>query len=275
MTEQTKAPLMFRSESKIKQAEREIEELLAEGAPKEEPKEEVVEKLPEAVGAEEKTFQKRYADLRRHQQAQQKLLEDKIEELENQLNSSTSKVVGMPKTRDEIEAWVKAYPDVAGIVRGLARDESQQVENKVDLRLRKVEEMEERLEQEKAEAELKRLHPDFDQIRDTDAFHEWAETQPKWIQKALYEEPDVAAAARAIDLYKMDNKIVTKSPDKNAAMAVNTRNRVTPQDDEKSSWYKESQINKMSDKEFSEKSEEIEKAMREGKFVYDMSGKAR
>ena len=40
-----------------------------------------------------------------------------------------------------------------------------------------------------------RLHPDFDEIRDGDEFHEWAEDQPKWVQDALYENDDAKSAA--------------------------------------------------------------------------------
>ena len=62
---------------------------------------------------------------------------------------------------------------------------------------------------EKAEAELMRLHPDFDDIRDSDDFHDWAEEQPEWIQKALYEnDTDSRSAARAIDLYKADRNML-------------------------------------------------------------------
>ena len=75
---------------------------------------------------------------------------------------------------------------------------------------------------EKAEAELMRLHPDFDEIRDSDDFHEWADEQPKWVQEALYEnDNDARSAARAIDLYKSDRNITTKKKAKgNAAEAV-------------------------------------------------------
>jgi len=38
---------------------------------------------------------------------------------------------------------------------------------------------------------------------------------------------------------------------------------------------RESDVAKMSDKEFEERSDEINKAMRNGKFVYDVSGNAR
>ena len=38
---------------------------------------------------------------------------------------------------------------------------------------------------------------------------------------------------------------------------------------------RESEVAKMSDKEFEERADEINKAMRNGKFVYDVSGNAR
>ena len=68
--------------------------------------------------------------------------------------------------------------------------------------------MRETAAREKAEVELLRLHPDFNDIRDSDDFHEWADEQPKWVQDALYEnDNDARSAARAIDLYKADRGI--------------------------------------------------------------------
>jgi hypothetical protein len=100
---------------------------------------------------------------------------------------------------------------------------------------------------EKAEAELMRIHPDFDDIRDSDDFHEWAEEQPKWVQDALYDnDNDARSAARAIDLYKADKGITEKKPsNKDAAKSVETRNsRSKPQRDEASTYLRESQVQK-------------------------------
>ena len=59
------------------------------------------------------------------------------------------------------------------------------------------------------------------------------------------------AASRVIDLYKTD---MTKSKSKNtAAFAVSTKKgRTTPQADETSSYLRESQVNKMTDREYSQ-----------------------
>ena len=77
-----------------------------------------------------------------------------------------------------------------------------------------------------AEAELMALHPDFDKIRESDEFHDWAEEQPKWVQDALYDnDNDARSAARAIDLYKVDKNIINKPKANNdAAKVVKTKN---------------------------------------------------
>ena len=135
---------------------------------------------------------------------------------------------------------------------------------------------------EKAEAELFSIHPDFEDIRSTDDFHQWAEEQPKWVQEALYEnETDARSAARAIDLYKVDkDMIVPKSKktsnNKSAAEQVNTRNKKSnPENKQNSSQWRESTVDKMSADEYEKNSEEIMEAIRSGKFIYDLSGEAR
>ena len=122
------------------------------------------------------------------------------------------------------------------------------------------------------------IHPDFDEIRDSDEFHTWAEEQPKWVQDALYEnDNDARSAARAIDLYKADMGISKKKSksNKDAASAVSTKSRSKPQDDESNSYLKESDVEKMSPQEYEKRADEIMDAIRSGKFVYDLSGSAR
>ena len=56
--------------------------------------------------------------------------------------------------------------------------------------IQKINEMQESATKEKAEVELLKIHPDFVDIREDDDFHNWAEEQPQWVQKALYENDD-------------------------------------------------------------------------------------
>ena len=80
-------------------------------------------------------------------------------------------------------------------------------------------------------------------------------------------------AARAIDLYKADTgKRKTKS--KSAAQAVGRTSSSAPSTNQRAA-FSESQIESMTDSEFSKNEEAIKEAVRNGSFNYDLTGAAR
>jgi basic membrane lipoprotein Med (substrate-binding protein (PBP1-ABC) superfamily) len=270
----------YTNEEKRKMEEEELEQLLKEQRGEvEDASPEQTEESEEPTTAEEKTFKKRYSDLRRHQQKQAEEFKTELAELKRQLSEATQKEMKLPKSDEDIEQWAKDYPDVAAIVETIAMKKAREQSTALEERLKAIDEMQLSATKEKAEAELMRIHPDFDEIRDSDEFHEWAETQPKWVQDALYDnDNDARSAARAIDLYKADMGMSTQKPksDKDAAKSVSTKNsRSKPQENEASTYLKESQVQKMSPQEYEKRSDEIMEAIRSGKFVYDVSGSAR
>ncbi len=266
----------YSRDDKIKKDEEELEQLLAEQ--KGEVKEEAEEQEPEPTSAEEKTFKKRYGDLRRHAQQKEADLQSQIDQLRTQLDESTKKQIKLPKSDEDIEAWAKEYPDVAGIVETIAIKKSREQAKALEDKIKQIDEMQVSATKERAEVELLKLHPDFVDIREDDDFHNWAEEQPKWVQQALYEnDNDAKSAARAIDLYKADRNIgKKKSTSKDAAFATNTKtSRTKPQTNDESSYLKESQVQKMSSQEYEKRADEVMEAIGTGKFVYDVSGSAR
>ena len=266
----------YSRDEKIKKDEEELEQLIAEN--KGEVKAEAEEQEPEPISAEEKTFKKRYGDLRRHAQQKEADLQEQINQLREQLDSATKKQIELPKSDEDIEAWTKKYPDVAGIVETIAIKKSKEQAQELESRIQKINEMQESASKEKAEVELLKIHPDFVDIREDDDFHNWAEEQPQWVQKALYEnDNDAMSAARAIDLYKADRNIgKKKTSSKDAALATNTKStRTKPQTNEESTYLRESQVQKMSSQEYERRADEVMEAIRTGKFVYDVSGSAR
>lgn len=259
---------------RIEQEEQELKQLQENQS--QETKEEASEAEPSSP--EEKSFKKRYGDLRRHSQQQQAALQKQIDELTQQLEKTAANQIKLPKTEDELAEWANAYPDVAKIVETIAIKKAKEQAKAIEDRLKSLDERERQTVRDKAEADLMRLHPDFDQIRDSDDFHDWVEQQPKWVQAALYEnDEDAKAAARAIDLYKADKKISTKpSSSREAAMSVKTRgSRSAPASDGEDGVFYESQVAKMNNRDYERFQEDIAKAIRSGKFVYDLSGSAR
>ena len=268
----------YTNEEKRKMEEEELEQLVKEQ--KGEVEQEAAEpEEAEPTNAEEKTFKKRYSDLRRHQQQQSEELKKEIETLKSQLSKAAQKEMRLPKSDEDIETWAKEYPDVASIVETIAMKKAAEQSTALEERMKAIDELQTSATKEKAEAELMRIHPDFGEIRESDQFHDWADEQPKWVQDALYDnDNDARSAARAIDLYKADMGIGKEKPksDKAAAKSVNTKNsRSKPQENEATTYLKESQVQKMSAQEYEKNSDEIMEAIRSGKFIYDISGSAR
>ena len=271
----------YTQEERIKKEEAELEQLMKEqkGEVETEAKETEDKNEEEPTSAEEKTFKKRYGDLRRHTQEKEREFQKQLNELREQLDKATKKEMKLPKSDEDISEWAKEYPDVAAIVETIAAKKAREQSEDIAKRIKEIDERDANSAKEKAELELLRIHPDFVDIRESDDFHDWAEDQPQWVQNALYEnDNDAKSAARAIDLYKSDkgiSKTKEKSDGAGAAKAVTTKGKTTPSETNKSVGFKESQVERMSPQEYEAKSEQIMEAIRSGNFIYDISGNAR
>ena len=276
-----------KKQKKMKAEEEEIKRLEAEARGEtpvdEEPKQEVAqeeeantEAKEETLSAEERTFKKRYGDLRRHVQQKEKEWEEKFSALEKR---SEREGIVPPKSDEDIDNWTKEYPDVAGIVETIAAKKAQEMFEKANIRIKEIDEERMELKRDSAENLIRKAHSDFDDLRAADEFHNWAEQQPKWVKDALYENSDDPdSVIRVIDLYKMDNGLTIsdrKKNTKNAAKTVARKSKTEVDLTDANNMIKESDVAKMSNEEFAEKSDEINAALRSGKFLYDISGSAR
>jgi len=241
-----------------------------------EAKEADTEVKEETLSPEERSFKKRYGDLRRHMQQKEKEWETKLEALQK---SSERMGIIPPKSDEDIEEWSREYPDVAGIVETIAAKKAQEMFERANTRIKELDEAQAEAERVKAENEIRKSHSDFDDLRGSDEFHDWADEQPKWVRDALYENSDdPASVIRVIDLYKSDKGLTNeakKAKTKAAAKTVTKRSRTEVDLVDANGMIRESEVAKMSDKEFEERSNEINAAMRSGKFVYDVTGSAR
>ena len=230
----------------------------------------------ETLSAEEKSFKKRYGDLRRHMQEKEKEWDEKFQAFEARLEKES---IVPPKSDEDIEEWSKEYPDIAGVVETIAAKKAQEMFNKADAKLKELDKVQTEAERVKAENTIRKSHEDFDDLRASDEFHTWVDEQPKWVQDALYENSDdPASVVRVIDLYKVDKgltKTAKKAKAKDAASTVTKRSKTEIDVEDANDVIRESEVAKMSDKEFEANSDDINKAIRSGKFVYDVSGKAR
>jgi len=224
------------------------------------------------VKAEDRAFKKRYDDLKKHYDSTINKHKDELHSLRTQLESSTKQFVA-PKSKDELEAWRKEYPDVYDMVETIAMDKATTQSAELESKFKNLQVQQEQIAKEKAEVELLKIHPDFNDIRSKDEFHQWAEKQDPTIQGWLYENTSNAKlAARAIDLFKMDNgqsnltKKEEKDVKKEAAKAISKTRKAVDSEAPKKKVWTTSEISRLKPHEFEKLEKEIDLARLEGRI---------
>jgi hypothetical protein len=214
-------------------------------------------------------YKKRYDDLKRHYD--RKLNEFKAREQELQTQVVTPEYQ-TPKTEEELNKFKEQYPDVYEVVETVAHLQSDAKAKVLEERLSKLQEREMQISRAEAEKRLMERHPDFNEIRDNDDFHNWANNQPESIKSWIYSNADDAdLASRALDLFKRDMGISLPQEDKSssttdsAADMVSTKTTTVEPKQEK--VWSEKEIAAMSVAEFDKYEEEISNAMQEGRIV--------
>ncbi len=217
-------------------------------------------------------YKKRYDDLKRHYDQRVSEFKQREQELEAAARSAQPSYEP-PKTEEELEAFKQEYPDLYSTVESVAHMQSQRQVADLEAQLQSIRQRESEVMRKEAETTLKERHPDYEDLRGSDDFHEWAKEQPDQIQDWIYNNPDnVSLAAKAIDLYKLENGITqTKSQPKprqqrgSAADMVSTK--TTSVDAKQPKIWTEGEIAAMSLDQFDKVEDEIKQAMIEGRVV--------
>ena len=222
--------------------------------------------------AEDRVFKKRYDDLKRHYDSTLGKHKDEVRTLRTQLEQSSKQFIP-PKSKDELESWRKEYPDVYEMVETIAMNKADSRTQEMETKYQNLQVQQEEIVKEKAEVELLKLHPDFNELRARDDFHEWAAKQDPVIQDWLYENTSNASlAARALDLYKMDkglgkySKKETQDVKKEAARAISKTKKAEAPDAPTKKIWSNSAIAKMNVREYAKHEKEIDNAIKEGRI---------
>tara|TARA_R110002124_G_scaffold267938_1_gene435429 strand:- start:460 stop:1392 length:933 start_codon:yes stop_codon:yes gene_type:complete len=219
-------------------------------------------------------YKKRYDDLKRYYDRKLGEWNNKESDLKVQLKENRP-VYQPPKSKEELEAFKNDYPDIYGVVETVSHLQSQNEVKTLQEELEGLKKANVSLQQREASLELSKYHPDFEEIKESDDFHDWADAQPSEIKKWIYENnSDGKLASRAIDLYKkdrglgLDKKTETKKRSKSEGADLLVKTNEQAQIPEgKELFIKRSDIAKMSDAEFMQYEKEIVKAQREGRLI--------
>ena len=218
-------------------------------------------------------YKKRYDDLKRYYDRKLGDWNTNEGDLKAQLQANRPKYTP-PKSAEELSAFKKDYPDIYGVVETVSHLQSQTEMKDLHEEVDSLKKANTALSQREAQLELSKLHPDFNQIKESDDFHNWADSQPMEIKKWVYENTsDGRLAARAVDLYKkdrglgLDKKTTEDKPvTQGADLLVKTNEQIQPPMNNKV-IFKSSDFEKMSDAEFEKNEKNILIAQREGRIT--------
>jgi len=218
-------------------------------------------------------YKKRYDDLKKHYDSKLNEFKSREQELLDEATSNRP-AYKAPKSPEELEKFRTDYPDVYDVVETVAHMESETKAKVLEERLSKLQERETELIRESAEKRLMDKHPDFEDIRNSDDFHDWAKEQPKSIQDWIYKNADDAdLASRAIDLFKKDigmdlpkTKSSSTKPTKGSAADMVSTKTTSVEPQQQKVW-SEKEIAAMSMAEYDKHESANTEAWTQGKII--------
>ena len=220
-------------------------------------------------------YKKRYDDLKKHYDDRVSQFKQREQELMAETRSMQPDYEA-PKSVEDLEKFKEDYPDLYDTVETVAHMRSEQQVGELRNQLSAIQQREAEIMKREAETTLRNRHPDFEDIRGDEAFHQWAEEQPTQIQDWIYNNPDdVTLASKAIDLYKLETgqpaTRTRRSPKRQSATRESAADivstKTTQIDSAQPKIWTEREIAAMSIDQFDKFEEEINQAMSEGRVV--------
>ena len=220
-------------------------------------------------------YKKRYDDLKTHYDSRLDEFKAREQELLDEAVKNRPDYRA-PKSAEELERFKNEYPDVMAVVETVAHLQSESKTKVLEERLSALQNRENELIRKDAEKNLREKHPDFDEIRISDEFQEWANLQPESIKDWIFNNSsDATLASRALDLFKKDIglevqqvtqlKSNSKQTKQSAADMISTK--TTSVEPNQQRVWSEREIAAMSVAEFDKYESEISNAMQEGRII--------
>ena len=219
-------------------------------------------------------YKKRYDDLKSHYDRKQNENKQKLEELEAKTRlAEKNKAMAdytPPKSDEDLEQFKKKYPDVYDVVETISQKQASKQVESLQEEVKTLRKREEDLVVQSAYRELVNAHQDFNELKDSQEFIDWLNTQPSSISDGVTKNSkDSKWAIRVVDLYKADNGVSKSKPSSNTSAAQSvTRTKAKSVNisgnSDKRIW-KQSEIQKMNSRTYEKFEKEIDIAFREGR----------
>jgi len=232
-------------------------------------------------------WKKRHGDLRRWSQEQINERDKRLAELAERLESlegaaqQAEMMKGMSSPED-IAQFAETYPDFAKILKTYVRNELSTIEPTIEKKLKKVDEIDENIRRQSVVSRIMKAHPDMGEIKEDPKWASWLSGKSSFVQSIIKEgkNPDADAIIDVINMYKLETGVSSskpkakkeKSPAEEVADAPMKRTDKGEPKPKRKFKYSESMIERNSAEWYEENQADITQAIRDGQFLYDISG---
>ncbi len=151
---------------------------------------------------ENDVYKDRWIQLKTHYDTQVSDLRKQLDAKDRVIAEATTPKVVLPKTKEEMEAYRKQYPEAIDIFTTIALETVGTESKKLQEQLAEVKRFEAELKEKEAFKRLLEIHPDALEIRSSPKFKEWYDLQPTAVQNILANSTDLKAVSEMLDLYK-------------------------------------------------------------------------
>lgn len=236
---------------------------------KEEP---VVETATSAEKKQEHDYEKRWKDLKK----QYDELATKFNSMNTQQLEKVKEEIKLPEAPEELAALKEQNPVLYKQLEAATKFFGNSQVSDIKEKLTDIEKREFEFAKTKARDELKKAHPDVEEIVASDEWEAWSESQPQEVQQWIKNNPtNSALAIRVLDLFKADQGIkkqtvesqqITKSVQQDASSLVSPKTSTQIPDGNKKIWTRR-EIQSLSMRDYEKYEQEIDNAIMEGRVA--------
>lgn len=147
-------------------------------------------------------YKEAWIQLKKHYDTTVPVMRQQLETKDRELAEAKTPKVALPKTREEIDAYRKQYPEAMDVFTTIALETASAESKKLREEIAEVNKFKAELKEKEAFKRLLEIHPDALEIRSSPKFKEWYDVQPAAVQNILANSTDLNAVSEMLDLYK-------------------------------------------------------------------------
>ena len=178
-------------------------------------------------------YEKSWKELKTYHDTTVSELRNKEKILQAQLAQANAPQLALPKTKVEMEAYRKQYPEAMDVFQTLAIETVKANSQELRAELESIKTYQSEIKTREAFKKLLDIHPDAMEIRSSPQFLTWFNAQPPVIREILANSTDISAVAKQLTLYKLEvlgldpkgKKIADDTAARDASMAIPVTSR--------------------------------------------------